>query len=158
LVSLGTIKEMYFERRKIYFVGREPKPREHDLKIRDLLVKIIKSGYEINSIKLATDLETLLPDLEVNFEAADAGEIKTYWEYDSGTEGHRELVDKARRYQRHPATAIVFVFETQTRLKNAVEQNPAGHITYAVLDAIQTIKDPVFINAPSLTGKPLFTP
>lgn len=128
-------------------MGKEPNPRAHDLAIRDLLVKIFKSGYEITSVKLSTDLGTLLPDLEVNFKSSEGGEIKTYWEYDSGTESLSVLKTKAERYTNAPAPArprVLIVFDSATRLINAMQAINDNTITYAVLSQFQTINDPAF--------------
>lgn len=157
LVEGKTIREKTHEGRKIYFTGREPNVRAHDLSVRNLLVKILKSDYEVGSIKLSSELGSLLPDLQVSFRAEDGEELVTYWEYDAGTEGHRVLETKATEYSKQRGVSrVVFVFETETRVRNAMARYPAPFITFAVLDHIGSLDSPAFKTAQNQTGAPLY--
>lgn len=157
LVEGKAIKEKTHEGRKIYFTGREPNVRAHDLSIRNLLVKIIKSDYEIASIKLSSELGSLLPDLQVSFRAEDGSELVTYWEYDAGTEGHKVLENKATEYAKQRGVSrVVFVFETAARAENAAARYPTPFISFAVLDQIQSLDSTAFKTAQNQTGAPLY--
>ncbi len=79
----------------------------------------------LREVDFFPNLKTLTPDLLVSFLAADGSFIKTFWEYDAGTEGIAELVRKVERYAAYKDKyEITFVFDT--RVQQAVfQQFPA---------------------------------
>jgi type IV secretory pathway TraG/TraD family ATPase VirD4 len=139
------IKSQFFQREKIYYSGKAPNPRQHDLAVRRLLVKILKSGYEIGGVKLSSDLNDLMPDLEVSF-LTEGGQLNTYWEYDAGTERNKELLSKLERYDARGADDLVtFVFETEKRLETFLGSFTGRcEARFAVLDEITGLDQPVF--------------
>jgi hypothetical protein len=146
LVKDKAIKSLFFQREKIYFTGKTPNPRPHDLAVRQLLVRILKSGYEITDVKLSPDLNDLVPDLEVAFMGEDGQQIRTFWEYDSGTERNRELLSKLGRYaSRGDEGPVTFVFETEERLESFLRAvKGSGGVRFAVLSEIQSLDQAVF--------------
>jgi hypothetical protein len=98
LVSEKKIKEITNSRPKIYYSGQTPNVTDHNLAIRDLFVKIARSNFEIAGVDFTLQLSTLNPDLCVDFVLPSGKIQKTFWEYDTGTEGTKELKRKVERY------------------------------------------------------------
>lgn len=141
----------------IYFSGRSPKPTSHNLEVRNLLVKIIRTGFEIAEVTFCPQLPSLVPDLAVSFLTEDGGILKTFWEYDAGTEGIAELMKKVARYVFFKdEAAITFVFNSRSRLEQVNRSIKDNFIRYAVLEEIGTLHDPIFQQASGGTATPFF--
>lgn len=141
----------------IYFSGRSPKPTSHNLEVRNLLVKIIRTGFEIAEVTFCPQLPSLVPDLAVSFLTEDGGLLKTFWEYDAGTEGIAELLKKVARYEfLKDEAAITFVFNSRSRLEQVNKSIKERFIRYAVLEEIGTLNDPVFQYASGGTATSFF--
>lgn len=148
-----------FGKGNIYFSGRKPKATTHNLDVRNLYVKIARSGAEIAGVDFYPALPSLMPDLSVSFLAPDGGLFKTYWEYDAGTEGIAELLKKVTRYGLFKDEAIItFVFATQERLQQVKKSVKEDYINFAVLSNISLITDEVFTQSGSCQAYRLFLP
>jgi hypothetical protein len=114
--------------------------------LRDLLVKIKLSNFEICRIDFSSQLGKLNPDLRVDFVADDDSILPTFWEYDTGTEALAELVSKAQRYEEAKPidSPCVFVFETQARRDKARKVLTAPFCVAAALQDFATLADPAF--------------
>lgn len=157
LIDAKRLKNEPFGKGNIYFVGRTPKATSHNLEVRNLLVKILRSGFEIAEVTFCPQLPSLVPDLAVSFLTADGGQIKTFWEYDAGTEGIAELMKKVARYAFFKdEAAITFVFNSRSRLEQANRSIREDFIRLAVLEEIGTLHDPVFQYASNGRAIPLF--
>src|SRR5581483_751826 len=107
-ILLGRLEEQRqlssipFEREKIWYLGRRPNVRRHDLTVRDIFVRIAKTGWEIAEAKFFNSLPgsgILNPDLSVTFASENGTAIETLWEFDNNTEGDEVLLSKLARYQ-----------------------------------------------------------
>jgi uncharacterized protein (DUF4415 family) len=157
LIDAKRLKSDLFGKGNIYFAGRTPKPTSHNVEVRNLLVKIIRSEFEIAEVTFCPQLPSLVPDLVVSFLAADGSQIKTFWEYDAGTEGIAELMKKVARYAFYKDEAITtFVFNSRSRLEQVNRSIRENFIRLAVLEEIGTLKDPVFQYANGERATPLF--
>jgi hypothetical protein len=157
LIEAKRIKFQNFGKGKIYYSGRTINPTTHNLAIRDLFVKIVASDFELAEVNFFPLLPALTPDLSVSFAAEDGSLIKTFWEYDTGTEGVAELAKKVARYE--PLSdehLIAFVFNTRERLERVCKTITAPFITVAVLDQFQTLIDEAFSFANDLSGSYAF--
>ena len=129
----------------IYFTGRALNPTTHNLAIRDLYSKIVGSNYEIAEVNFFPNLKTLTPDLLVSFLAADGTFIKTFWEYDAGTEGIAELVRKVERYAGYKEEyEITFAFNTREKMEQVNKIVKESCIRLAVLDEFSHLDDEAF--------------
>jgi hypothetical protein len=159
LIDAKRLKSDTFNRGNIYFSGRKPNATTHNLEVRNLFVKIARSGFEIAAVDFYLALPSLTPDLAVSFLTADGGLLKTYWEYDAGTEGIAELMKKVTRYGYFKDEAIIsFVFATQGRLEQVKRSVKEDYINFAVLGNINLITDEVFTHAGSGQPYRLFLP
>jgi hypothetical protein len=145
LVGNKRLKSTVFGSGKIYYTGRTCNPTNHNRAIRDLYTKIVASGYEVAEVNFFPDFKTLRPDLLVSFLAGDGSFIKSFWEYDAGTEDVADLVKKVERYKRYtPDDLITFVFNSEDRLR-VVNRTIKEHcIRIAVLDQFKTLDDEAF--------------
>lgn len=159
LIDAKRLKVEPFGRGNIYYSGRTPKPTTHNLEVRNLYVKIARSGFEVAAVDFYPALPSLTPDLSVSFLTADGGLLKTYWEYDAGTEGIAELMKKVTRYGYFKDEAIIsFVFATQERLEQVKRSVKEDYINFAVLVDISLITDEVFTQVGSGQPYRLFLP
>jgi protein involved in plasmid replication-relaxation/type IV secretory system conjugative DNA transfer VirD4/TraG family protein len=140
------LKELSDRRPKIYHVGGKPNVTAHNLALRDLFVKIELSNFEISKIDFSAQLGKLNPDLRVDFATGDGNDLQTFWEYDTGTEPLAELVSKVQRYEKaKPAESpVIFVFESETRLKQARQLLASSFCIFAVLSDFAALTDPGF--------------
>jgi hypothetical protein len=163
LIADKKLKEQFFGKEKIYFTGRSCNPTSHNLAIRDLFIKIERSGFAISKIDFYPKLGALTPDLCVEFLLPDGTSLTVYWEYDTGTEGISELQSKMKRYEAGPrapagtpahppareqAPAVVFVYATRTRMVQAMQA--LGHTqacTPACLGEFESLGDQAFHTA-----------
>jgi hypothetical protein len=159
LEAAGKLGSMVFEKEKIVFVSKKPNVTKHNLAVRDLFVKIAKSDLEIISAKFYSELNQaglLNPDLEIYF-AGEDGSIRTFWEYDAGTEGNKELLTKVARYLPYRDTArVAFIFDSPARLNSFRKVANDDFITYAVLHDFTTLHDTAFL--PPLAAARAATP
>jgi hypothetical protein len=159
LIDAKRLKHEPFSRGNIYFPGRIPKATTHNLEVRNLFVKIVRSGFEIAAVNFYPALPSLTPDLAVSFLTAEGGMLKTYWEYDAGTEGIAELLKKVARYGFFKDDAVItFVFATQERLQQVKQSVKEDYINFGVLSNISLITDEVFTHAGSNIPHRLFLP
>jgi Replication-relaxation len=158
LVASKKLSAKFHNRKQIYFASKNPNQTDHNLAVRDLYIKIILSGFEVEQVQFNLSLGgTLNPDLAVSFRAEDGGQIQTYWEYDAGNEGLEVLRSKVQRYRLYAGSSrICFVFATPKRLEQAKQDFGADFITYAVLEEFKSLNDQVFRRADSETGEPFF--
>ena len=123
------IHSLIFEREKIWYAGRKPSVRRHDVYVRDIFVAIKHAGYQTREIKFFHTLsaaELFNPDLSVTFAASDQTEIKTLWEFDNNTEGDEILLKKIERYRSLvDQTKIIFVFSEPARIQKLKTKIPA---------------------------------
>ena len=157
LIDAKRLKLEPFSRGNIYFTGRTPKVTTHNLEVRNLFVKIVRSGFEIAEVTFCPQLPSLTPDLAVSFLTAEGVMLKTYWEYDAGTEGIAELLKKVTRYAFFKdEAAITFVFNSRSRLGQVNKSIKDSFIRFAVLEEIGTLHDPVFQYASGGPPYPFF--
>jgi hypothetical protein len=123
------ISSLLFAGEKLWYLGKKPNARQHDLLVRDVFVEIVKAEFKILEVKLFNSLigsELQNPDLSVVFVSEDDTAIPTFWEFDNNTEGDVVLLAKISRYQKHFQThKIVFVFADETRIKKLISKLPA---------------------------------
>lgn len=145
LVEDKSLRVQPFGRGNIYYTARTCNPTTHNLAIRDLLVKIIASGFAIAEVNFKLDLKVILPDLYVGFLSPDGKVLKTLWEYDTGTEGVAEIVKKVARYKAYPEySPIVCVVRDRDRLAHLQTELQDSSLWFAVMDDFTTLKDPAF--------------
>lgn len=152
LCETGQIKSLDDRRPKIYFVGRTCNATTHNLLIRDLLVKIYASGFDVRAVKFNETLSEINPDLAVEFIAEDTTPLLCYFELDRGTEGVAELVKKADRYaQLSDNNKVCFVFERDSDMQLARTRINYPFISYAVLNDFTSLRDEAFYAAGAAT-------
>ena len=153
LVESKRLKSTVFGPGKIYYKGRVCNPTNHNRTLRDLYTKIMASGYETAEVNFFPDFKTLRPDLLVSFLAEDGSFIKTFWEYDAGTEDVADLVKKVERYKQYtPEYLITFVFNSEDRLRVVNRTIKERFIRVAVLDQFITLDDETFRYASEESG------
>lgn len=145
LVETAQIKSLDDRRPKIYFIGRTCNPTTHNLLIRDLLVKIYASGFDMRGVKFNEQLSEINPDLAVEFIAEDGTPLLCFFELDRGTEGAAELARKADCYARlSDKQRVCFVFERESDMQLARTRINYPFISYAVLDQFTSLRDEAF--------------
>lgn len=156
LVDAGEVKVQPFGRGNIYYLGRTCNPTTHNLALRDLLVKILKSGYDVAEVSFTLDLKTILPDLFVRFGTDEGQQLKTLWEYDTGTEPTAEILKKVTRYQAYPEySPIVCVVRDRSRLVQLQTALHDSMLWFAVMEDFTTLQAPAFYHRAE-TPQPLF--
>jgi hypothetical protein len=102
-------------------------------------------------------LKGLKPDLSVSFLSKNGTLIKTFWEFDTGTEGITEIIKKVERYDPHSRDHLITVVVTQqkrlTQLRAAVKE---PFITFAAINDFQTLNDSSFQSSEHETNFPFF--
>jgi hypothetical protein len=137
------ISSLMFEGEKLWYLGKKPNARRHDLLVRDVFVQIVKAEFKTLEVKLFNSLigsELQNPDLSVVFVSEDETAIPTFWEFDNNTEGDVVLLSKISRYQKYFQThKIVFVFSEETRIKKLISKIPAPlpPIYYTSLERVE---------------------
>lgn len=148
LIEAKQIHAQSFAGGKVFKISKQTVPTEHNLRVRDLYVKIVKSDFEIAGVNFSAQMGGLNPDLAVEFLGEDGSLIHTFWEYDAGTEGIRELASKVARYQAYRAThRIAFILDTEARKAQALRALSADFIDFAVLSDIDTLHTETFLKA-----------
>jgi hypothetical protein len=154
LIADKKLKEQFFGKEKVYFVGRSCNPTSHNLAIRDLFIKIERSGFAISRIDFYPKLGALTPDLLVDFLLPDGSLLTVCWEYDTGTEGIAELQSKVKRYEagatraRARMHAVVFVYATRARLTQVMRTLTYGQMcAHACLGEFESLSDVAFHTA-----------
>jgi len=157
LCEAKQLKNQAFGRGNVYYAGRAPNVTSHNLAVRDLYVKIVRSGFEIKEARFFFDgIYGLSPDLYVVF-GDEAGQgIHTCWEYDTGTEGLAELDTKVRRYAAYPYDRLAFIAHTEQRCTQLAARIQAPRTAFAVLSAFQTLTDPAFYGDAQTEPKQFF--
>jgi hypothetical protein len=161
LAEAKRVRSTMFGPNKIYFSGRTPNTTKHNYSVRDLYTKIVVSDFEIAEMNFFPSLTGLTPDLAVSFLAEDGSQIKTFWEYDAGTEGIAELLKKVSRYDTLAKdAAVVFVFNSRERLLQFHKAAGTPRVFLSVLDEFTTLEDPVFVFGGEAVSEPsgLFPP
>jgi energy-coupling factor transporter ATP-binding protein EcfA2 len=132
---------------KVFYVGSQCNPTAHNVAVRDILVRIFLSSYEIAEVNLAPTLGALAPDLLVSFVCEDGSLLPTYWEYDAGTEGLTEILKKVARYVPYSATSrVCFVCNTRERMQAIMKAATADFVEYCVLDKLARLDAPAFVS------------
>src|SRR5581483_10535300 len=150
LIEKKLIKEMDDRKPKIYFIGSRANPSKHNLAVRDVFTKLVRSEFEIHSVAFSDSLGGLKPDLIAEFKTVDNSLVRTHWEIDMGTENYGELIDKAERYARKEKASIYFVFATSARRERARPLLSHYASCYAVTLADFTgLAEPVFYSGSS---------
>lgn len=166
LVENKKIKIQKFGKENIYYLGRTCNPTGHNVAVRDLFAKILLSDFAVGSVSFFSSLGGLNPDLAVEFLADDGALIKTFWEYDTGSENVTELISKVQRYATYMSTSagasggtlggIIFVFNSEERLQQVSRTITDPNIIAAVLTQFNTLHDPAFRSLGSQNSAPLF--
>jgi DNA helicase HerA-like ATPase len=161
------LSSLTFEREKIYYKGQKPNVSNHNLTVRDIFVSIINSNFAVSEIKffnpLAKDqMGEMSPDLSVTFESEKGLLIKTFWEYDTGTEHEKVILSKVNRYLPYLDSArVIFVVASRARARKIQEvldsEVVLKQLYYVCLDELILLNDPVFYPfIPDIQGSPLF--
>lgn len=133
---------------KVFYIGGQCNPSAHNVAVRDMLIKILQSGYEITEVNLSPAIGALSPDLLISFLCADGSMLPTYWEYDTGTEGITEILKKIARYVPYSGIArIVFITSTRERMQSLMKATQADFVEFAVLNEFATLDAPAFVSA-----------
>lgn len=157
LIEAKQLKSQPFGRGNIYFTGRTPNPTSHNLAVRDLFVKLIRSGYAIAEVNFAYEhIPGLVPDLYVGFAAEDGSTMSTFWEYDTGTEGLAEIERKLRRYSAAAFERLVFVVPGEARRQQLLRVTSQPGVYVVVLDELTGLTEAVFWTPGAAAGRPLF--
>jgi hypothetical protein len=147
LVETRKLKVVNWGDGKVFFVGSQCNPTAHNVAVRDILVRIFQSGYEMAEVNLAPTLGALSPDMLVSFLCENGSLLPTYWEYDAGTEGITEIQKKAARYAGYSTVSRVsFVCNTRERVQAIMKSVPADFIEYCVLDELTHLAVPAFVS------------
>jgi len=158
LVREKKLKEQFFGKEKIYSTTGPCDPTKHNLGIRDLFLKILASPYEVAEADFTRDLKELKPDLFVSFLSKNGALIKSFWEYDTGTEGVGEIVKKVRRYHSYSRDHLITIVVTQrkrlSQLRSAVKE---PFITFVMMQDLQSLDDSAFQSSENENGFPFFT-
>jgi hypothetical protein len=155
LLDAKKLKSMNWGEGKVYYVGASCNPTTHNVTLRDILIRIVQSGFEVAEVSFSSTLGALSPDLLVTFLCEDGSLLPTYWEYDTGTEGITEILKKIARYTPHSATSrIAFICTSPTRVQAILKAANADFIEYAVLGELTNLTVPAFI---SLTSSDKYT-
>ena len=138
------LSSMLFEREKVWYVGKKPNVRRHDIIVRDIFTRIVKTDWEILEVKFFNSLVGSNPDLSVTFASENGTPIHTFWEFDNNTEGDEVLLSKLSRYQAYLQThKIAFVFSDEARIvklagKLSVPRPPVYHTTITRLALLES--------------------
>ncbi len=145
LVDAGKIREQWFANGKLYSL-KAINPTDHNLAVRDIYVKIRRSPFAVARVNFfCKDVAGLTPDLTVDFGATNGSRIRTYWEYDTGTEGIEELLTKLQRYGEHQLRhRICFVVPEEPRREKLMRHLAGENISFVVLSQFQTLADAAF--------------
>lgn len=147
LVEAKKLKSMNWGEGKVFYVGSSCNPTSHNVTLRDILIKIVQSGFEVAEVNFSSTLGALAPDLTVTFLCEDGSLLPTYWEYDTGTEGITEILKKIARYVPHSATSrVAFICTSHTRVQAILKATNADFIECAVLGEFTGLTAPVFIS------------
>lgn len=157
LVDAGNLKVQPFGRGNIYYTSRTCNPTSHNLAVRDLLVKILRSEYDVAEVNFNLNLRTVLPDLFVSFTTKSGQLIKTLWEFDTGTEPTAEILKKVNRYHAFPEySPIVCIVRDSARMTQLQGALPDSPLWFAVMDDFTSLKEPAFHHGTAVP-QPLFS-
>jgi hypothetical protein len=157
LCEARQLRNQAFGRSNVYFTGRAPNITNHNLAVRDLYVKIVRSGFEIKEARFFYDgIHGLSPDLYVVFGDAAGQGIHTCWEYDTGTEGLAELETKVRRYRTYPYDRLTFIANIEQRMGQLRDRLDAPRSAFAILSGFQVLTDRAFYGGGQTEAKQFF--
>ena len=147
LVEAKKLKSMNWGEGKVYYVGPSCSPTSHNVTLRDILIRIMRSGFEVAEVNFSASLGALSPDLLVSFLCEDGSLLPTYWEYDTGTEGITEILKKIARYTPQSATSrIAFICTSPVRVQAILKAANADFIECTVLEEFIGLDAPVFVS------------
>ncbi|MGB8509843.1 MAG: type IV secretion system DNA-binding domain-containing protein [Pyrinomonadaceae bacterium] len=147
LTDAKKLKSINWGDGKVFYAGGQCNPTAHNVAIRDILIRILQSGYEAAEVNFSSSIGALSPDLLVTFLCEDGSLLPTYWEYDTGTEGITEIIKKIARYVPHSATSRVsFICTTKERVQSIMKATQADFIDYGVLVDFASLSTPAFIS------------
>lgn len=147
LADAKKLKSMNWGEGKVYYVGPSCSPTSHNVTLRDILIRIMRSGFEVAEVNFSSTLGALSPDLLVTFLCEDGSLLPTYWEYDTGTEGITEILKKIARYTPQSAISrIAFICTSPTRVQAILKATNADFIEYALLGELTNLTVPAFIS------------
>lgn len=134
-----------FGRHHIYAISPAVRPTAHNLGVRDIFVKIVRSDMRISEVVFSPRFPGLTPDMAVTFVLPDGSTVATLWEYDTGTEGLAEIEDKMGRYEAYRSShRVTFVAGTPERLAQLLKIRRDSFIQFTDAASLQTLQDPVF--------------
>lgn len=147
LMETKKLKSMNWGDGKVYYVGSSCNPTSHNVALRDILIRIVQSGFEVAEVNFSASLGALSPDLLVTFLCEDGTLLPTYWEYDTGTEGITEILKKIARYAPRSATGrVAFVCTSIARVQAILKATSADFIECAVLGEFTGLSVPAFVS------------
>jgi hypothetical protein len=163
LVKEKLLRVQSFGRENVYCQKRSCEPSAHNVGVRDLFVKVIRSKTKIVDLNFSLGLKTageraVIPDLYVAFQMPDGKLIKTLWEFDTGTEGVPEIVSKLTRYKAYPEYGpIICVVQNQQR-RDLIKRNaPTVALWLGVMTDFETVTDPAFVRADRHAPESIFS-
>jgi hypothetical protein len=147
LTDAKKLKSINWNDGKVFYVGGQCNPTAHNVAVRDILIRILQSGYEVAEVNFSASLGVLSPDLLVTFLCEDGSLLPTYWEYDTGTEGITEILKKIARYVPYSTSSrIAFICSTRERVRVLLKATQADFIECAILDELTGLNAPAFIS------------
>lgn len=147
LADAKKLKSINWGEGKVFYASGQCNPTAHNVAVRDVLIKIWQSGFEIADINLSSTIGALSPDLLVSFLCEDGALLPTYWEYDTGTEGITELIKKIARYVPYSGRArIAFVCSTKERMQAIMKATKEEFIEFCVLGEFSKLDVPAFVS------------
>jgi hypothetical protein len=163
IVKEELLRVQPYVRENVYCQGRSCEPSAHNVGVRDLFVKVIRSKSKIVDLNFSLGLKTagvrtVIPDLYVAFQWPDGTLMKTLWEFDTGTEGVPEIVSKHTRYEAFPEYGpIICVVQNRQRLDIIKRNAPTVALWLGVMTDFETVTDPAFVRADRHVQESLFS-
>jgi hypothetical protein len=145
LIESKQLRMQPFGRGNVYFTGRTPNPTNHNLAVRDLFVKLTRSGYAVADLQFAYEhIPGCVPDLYVSFSGEDGEAVSTFWEYDTGTEGMAEIERKLKRYGATGYDRLVFVVPGDARRQQLLRTINQPGVYVVMLEELSGLAESVF--------------
>jgi hypothetical protein len=147
LTDAKKLKSINWGDGKVFCASASCNPTAHNVTIRDILIRILQSGFEVAEVNFSASLGALSPDLLVTFLSEDGSLLPTYWEYDTGTEGITEILKKIARYVPYSATSrVAFICTSPVRVQAILKMAQADFIECATLEEFAGLNGPAFIS------------
>jgi len=157
LADAKKLKSMNWGEGKVYYVGSSCSPTSHNVVLRDILIRILRAGFEVAEVNFSASVGALSPDLLVTFLCEDGSLLRTYWEYDTGTEGITEILKKIARYTPQSAMSrIAFICGSPARVQAILKATNADFIECALLEELTNLTVPAFISPARSDKYPFF--